>query len=130
MTRTLTAIVLAASTALAAPAMAGGTITFGYSAKNQDEANLMRLGMAIYTLGKDHHDNGQITEGGVRNAVDWVNPNTNTAYTEQNGNNHNGSMTMNGGGTKCALIQHGNGANNHVHAGSGDTCIVLGIGLD
>jgi len=131
MTRTLIALALAASTALAAvPASAGGTITFGYSAKNQDEANALRLGMALYTLGKDHHDNGKITESGVKNAVDWVNPNTNTAYVEQNGNGHSGGLALQGGGTKCALIQHGNGATNHVNAGAGDTCVVLGIGLN
>lgn len=126
----LAAIILAASTALAAPAMAGGTITFGYSAKNQDEANLMRLGMVVYELGKDHHKNGKITSQGAGAAAAILNPNGNVGIVDQYGNGHTGTMALNGNNTKCMMVQGGNGASNHVNAGPGETCVVFGIGLN
>ncbi len=126
----LAAITLVVSTALAAPALAGGTITFGYSAKNQDEANLMKLGMVAYELGKDHHKNGKITSQGAGAAAAILNPHGNAGIVDQYGNGHNGSMVLNGNGTKCMLVQGGNGASNHVNAAPGETCVVVGIGLD
>lgn len=129
MTRTFAALALIASTALAAPAMAGG-LTLGYSAKNQDEANLMRLGMAVYVLGKDHKQNGGITQNGVNNALSFITPGNNAIYTEANGNGHSNGVAVSGNDNKCAIVQHGNGHVNNTHLGGGETCIVLGIGFD
>ncbi len=128
MKTTFTALALAVSTAFAAPAMAGGTITFGYSAKTQDEANFMRAGMAIYTLAKDHHDNGRITEGAANTAIGIVTSNGNHAILDQQGNNHEAGMVMGNNGA-CMLVQRGNGATNYVDATSGMPCVVLGVGL-
>lgn len=126
---TLTALTLAISTAIAAPAMAGGTITFGYVAKNADEARLMRGGMAIYSLARDHEQNGKITNQGLGTAFGLMTGQGNHGILEQHGNNHNGGMVLNGN-SACALVQTGNGANNVVNANNGATCVMLGIGLN
>ena len=129
MKATFAAITLAVSTAIAAPAMAGGTITFGYTAKNQDEANAMRFGMALYTLAKDRKQNGQITQGAANTAIGIVTSSGNHAIIDQQGNNQEAGMVMGNNGA-CMLVQRGNGATNYVDASSGMPCVVLGVGLN
>lgn len=128
MKTTLTALTLAVSTALAVPATAGGTLTLGYVAKNNDEAMLMRGGMAAYLLMKDHEKNGKITGQGVGSALTLMQGTGNVGILEQHGNNHTAGMNLNGN-SACALVQTGNGASNVVNAGGGATCVMLGIGL-
>ena len=67
MKRTLTALTLAISTAIAAPAMAGGSISFTYEAQNADEANAIRAGLTLYQIVKDVETNGHITQNGINN---------------------------------------------------------------
>ncbi len=126
MKRILTALTLTAAAAIATPALAGGTVTFGYTAKNKDEANAMRAGLAIYSLARDIHTNGHVTQNGVANAAGIVQGGgNNKAIIHQDGNNHNGSITQLNGNNSCGLFQFGNGANGQVQQNGGETCIVV-----
>jgi len=126
MKRILTAATVAMAALTAAPVIAGQTLTFGYHAKNQKEADAMRAGLAIYTLVNDIHTNGHVTQNGFNNAAGIAQGGgNNRAFIHQNGRNHNGSITQMGGNNSCGLFQFGNGANGHVRQNGGGTCIVI-----
>ncbi|WP_172297722.1 curlin [Pseudoruegeria sp. HB172150] len=130
MKRTLTALTLALTTAFAVPAMAGGTITFGFNAKNQDEANAIRAGLAIYSLVKDIDTNGHITQNGINNAAGIAQGGKNNkGIIHQDGKNHDGTITQNGNNNACGLFQFGNGATGHVNQNGGEACLIFQAGF-
>lgn len=130
MKRILTAATVAVATLTALPVLAGQTLTFGYTAKTQEEAEAMRAGLAIYSLVNDIHTNGHVTQNGVNNAAGIVQGGgRNRAIIHQDGNNHNGSIYQTGGNNSCGLFQFGNGATGHVRQSGGQTCIVIQHGF-
>ncbi len=123
-------LMLALSTACAMPVWAGPTITFGYTAKNAEEAAALRAGLAIYGLAHDIHTNGHVTQNGANNAAGiFQGGGGNRAIIHQNGNNHSGSIRQTGGNNSCGLFQFGNGASGHVRQTGGQTCIVIQQGF-
>jgi minor curlin subunit len=133
MKRFLTAVTLAVTTAFtvpAAPAAAGGTITWGYTAKNESEARRMRAGLAIYSLFNDVRSNGHITQNGVNNAAGIAQGGRNNrAIIHQEGRDHSGSIAQRGDNNACGLFQYGRGATGHVRQSGGQTCIVIQRGF-
>ena len=131
MKRTLTALILAATTALAAPASAGGTITFGFTAQNADEANAIRTGLTLYQVFNDVHANGHISQNGLNNlAALGQSGHGHVGIIHQEGNNHEGSISQSGSNNSCGLFQFGNGASGHVNqSGHGEACLIFQAGF-
>ena len=93
MKRALLALTLATSTALAAPAMAGGTLSFNFDARNGDDANAIRTGLALYSIYNDVKSNGHVSQRGLNNmAALGQRGSGNVGIVHQDGNNHHGSL--------------------------------------
>jgi len=131
MKRTIIALSLALSTAIAAPAMAGGTISFGFDATNADDANAIRTGLAIYSIFNDVKTNGHVTQNGINNAAALGQHGSgNTGLIHQEGNNHNASLNQNGNNNSYGIFQFGNGANGNVNqTGNGAAGLLFQIGF-
>jgi minor curlin subunit len=121
-TKTIIAAALVAATAATTvPASAQGQISFGFSAQNQQERDLLTLGVVAY----------QIANGGDAGEVlSNVANGGSVGLVHQEGNGHNGSLVQNGGGNAGALIQLGNGANGHLNQNGGQGDLVIQIGLE
>lgn len=132
MKRTFTALTFALTTAIAAPALAGGIISFEVNPKNAKEAHAIRTGLAFYNVVNDIHSNGHITQNGVSNlAALGQSGNGNVGVIHQEGNNHDASLSQNGNGNAYGIFQVGNGASGHVRQhGNGGTGLLFQIGLD
>ncbi len=133
MQRILIAVTLAVTTAFtvpAAPAAAGGTITWGYTAKNESEARRMRAGLAIYSLLNGKRGNAQVNQNGDNNSAGILQGGrNNTAIVHQEGRDHSGSIAQGGDNNACGLFQYGRGANGHVRQSGGQTCVVIQRGF-
>ncbi len=131
MKRTLIALTLAATTAMSAPAMAGGTISFSVNAKNADEAQAIRTGLVLYQVFNNVQANGHITQNGINNpAALGQSGNGNIGVIHQEGDNHDASLSQNGNMNSCGIFQFGNGASGHVQQnGNGEACLVLQAGF-
>lgn len=131
MKRTMIALTLAASTALAAPAMAGGSFSFSIVAQNADDAQAIRTGLTLYQIVNDIQTNGHITQNGVNNIAALAQGGSNNVgVIHQEGNNHDASLHQAGSDQSCGIFQFGDGASNHVTQNTnGAACIVIGAGF-
>jgi minor curlin subunit len=131
MTRTLLALTLAASTAIAAPAMAGGTISFAFDARNAEDAQAIRAGLTFYRIVKDVKANGHVSQNGINNlAALGQHGNGNVGIIHQDGNNHDASLNQTGNGNSYGVFQVGNGASGHVdQTGNGQAGLLFQIGF-
>ncbi|KMW59008.1 hypothetical protein AIOL_003989 [Candidatus Rhodobacter oscarellae] len=128
--KTLTALTLAAATALAAPATAGGSINFVIDAKNPDEAQAIRTGLVIYQIFNDIQTDGHVSQNGIGNAAALLQGGGgNIGIIHQDGNGHDASLSQTGGGNSCGVFQFGNNASSHVSQTGGEACIVIGAGF-
>lgn len=132
MKRTLTALTLVISTAIAAPAVAGGVLSFVVNPTNADEANAIRTGLAFYNIVNDIKSNGHITQHGVNNlAALGQHGSGNVGVIHQEGNNHDASLRQNGNNNAYGIFQVGSGASGHVSQhGNGRTGLLVQIGFD
>ena len=132
MKRTLTALTFAISTAIAAPALAGGVISFEVNPTNVDEANAIRAGLALYNVVQDVQANGHITQNGLNNlAALGQHGSGNVGVIHQEGNSHDASLSQNGNHNAYGIFQVGNGASGHVSQyGNGGTGLLFQIGFD
>ena len=130
MKRTILALSLALSTAIAAPVMAGGTISFGFDARNADDANAIRTGLALYSIYSDVKAKGQITQKGTGNTAALMQRGKgNTGLIYQEGNRNNGSLTQTGNNNSYGIFQFGNGANGQVNqTGNGRAGLLFQVG--
>ncbi len=114
----ITQIIAAAAIATAsfsAPAIAGGSISFTIAPKNQDEAQAMRAGLAIYSLIKAVKGNGAINQHGFNNVAGIAqNGGGNFGVVHQEGDDHNGTLQQNGNHNSYGLFQFGKGTNGRV----------------
>lgn len=131
MQRTLTALILAAATAMTAPAIAGGSIAFTYSAKNADEAQAINAGLTMYQIINDVKTNGHISQNGANNIAALMQGGTgNVGVIHQEGDDHQASLTQTGNDQSCGIFQFGNGASNNVtQTADGAACISIGAGF-
>ncbi len=131
MKRTLTALTLAVSTALAAPALAGGVLSFELNAQNANEANAIAAGLTFYKVAKDIKTNGHITQNGINNlAALGQSGHGNVGLIHQEGNNHDASLSQTGNHNAYGIFQVGEGASGHVSQhGNGGAGILFQIGF-
>lgn len=130
MKRILTALTLAISTALAAPAMAGGTISFSINASNAEEANAIRAGLTLYQIVNDIDTNGHISQNGVNNIAALAQGGSgNIGIIHQEGNNHDATLIQQNGNNSCGVFQFGNSATANVQQSGGEACLVLQAGF-
>ncbi len=106
----LTAAILSLN---AAPAMAGGQITFGFSPSDRDQAQALDTGLKIFSLfqglsttGANVRQNGSFNSAGFNQ-----NGSGNHGLIFQNGNGHNGTINQNGSNNSCGLFQFGQATN-------------------
>jgi predicted lipoprotein with Yx(FWY)xxD motif len=131
MKRTLIALSLAISTAIAAPAMAGGTISFSIDAQNADDANAIRTGLALYSIFKDVKSNGSISQNGLNNmAALGQHGSGNVGVIQQDGNDHNAALNQTGNNNSYGIFQTGKGTNGQVsQTGNGLAGLLFQIGF-
>lgn len=107
----------------ASTAFAGGSFSVTVQPGNQDEANMMRAGLGIYSVVNQFQRGGGIKQKGIKNVAGVLqNGFGNHAVVHQEGKGHNGTIQQHGNGHSYGLFQFGKGANAHVvQRGSGQT---------
>jgi len=131
MKRTLTALTLGASTALAAPAVAGGVLSFEVTAQNAQQANAIHNGLIVYQVMNDIHTNGHVTQNGINNlAALGQSGHGNVGIIHQEGDNHDASLNQTGNHNSYGIFQVGDGASGHVNqTGNGEAGILFQVGF-
>jgi hypothetical protein len=121
--------VTVASTALTAPAAAGGSISFTVKPKNAKEEQAMKLGLGIYAI-VNAVNGGKITQNGTNNAAGLAQLGSgNFGVVHQEGSGHNGTLAQNGNGNAYGLFQFGKDTDNHVvQNGNGETGATFSFG--
>ena len=134
MTRTKTLIAAALATAIgsaafAAPASAGGSISFNIAPKNAKEEQAMKTGLAIYGI-VTAVKGGSIKQLGNNNAAGLAQFGSgNFGVVHQEGSGHNGTLTQNGNGNSYGVFQFGKNTNAHaVQNGNGGTGATFAFG--
>lgn len=114
MTTRFTRIVAAAVTATllglsAAPAMAAGQISIGFSPTDPDQAQAFGLGLQVFSLAKGFSGTGAngYQNGNGNSAGFNQNGSGNNGLIWQEGNGHNGTISQNGNNNSCGLFQFG-----------------------
>lgn len=127
MRTTLFALLVSASTALSAPAVAGGSLNFSYTARNAEEAKAIRTGLTLYRVAKDIRANGSVTQKGVANRAALAQRGRgNVGVIVQRGNNNDASLRQTGNGNSCGIFQFGGGSRADVSQdGNGAACLVI-----
>lgn len=131
MKRTLIALTLAASAALAVPAIAGGTISFAINARTADEASAIRTGLTLYQAVNDIKANGSISQNGIGNLAALAQGGSgNLGVIHQDGDNNDAALSQTGNNNSCGIFQFGNGASADVdQTGNGDACLLIQAGF-
>lgn len=111
-------------------AQAGGQIALSIQPGNAQEAQMMRVGLALFALHQDIQSNGHVTQIGVNNAAGIAQggPN-NQAIIHQEGCNHTGTINQQGGNNAHGLFQFGCNTNGHVSQSGGDTGLTFILGF-
>ena len=116
--KTLTAAALAITTLAAPAAFAGGSVSFEVNPTNADEANAIRLGLAIYQIANGA-DPAHVYQNGNGNAAGiGQSGGGNTGVVHQEGNGHTGTLAQNGCDS-YGIFQFGEGTNANVAQGNG-----------
>ena len=111
--KTLTAAALAITTLAAPAAFAGGSVSFEVNPTNADEANAIRLGLAIYQIANGA-DPAHVYQNGNGNAAGiGQSGGGNTGVVHQEGNGHHGTLAQNGCDS-YGIFQFGEGTNANV----------------
>jgi len=131
MTRTILALSLALCTVIAAPALAGGSFSLAIAARNADEANAIRTGLALYSIVNDVRTNGQVTQNGLNNmAALGQRGRGNVGIIRQDGNGHNASLNQTGNNNSYGIFQLGEGTSGRVEqVGNGAAGLLFQIGF-
>lgn len=103
-----------ASTAMIAPAHAGGSLSITLSPRNADEHRLMAAGLAIYAISQSIR-NGSISQRGSGNSAGLrQNGRGNLGVVHQEGQGHSGTLQQNGNRNSYGLFQFGRNTSSHV----------------
>lgn len=129
--KTLTAATLAIATLAAPAASAGGSVSFNVTPGNADEANAIRLGLALYGIAQNANGSAHVHQAGTGNGAGIAQSGTgNHGVVHQEGNGHRGTLSQNGCDS-YGIFQFGNGANADVAQGHGcQTGLLIQFGLD
>jgi len=130
MKRILSALILSAGTALAAPALAGGSVSFASNPTTADDARALALGLALYGVANDIRSNGHITQRGARNIAGLAQSGRgHYGVIHQDGRGHDASLTQRGAGNSYGIFQFGRGASGHVtQNGYGQSGVLIQYG--
>jgi hypothetical protein len=117
-TLALTSVALAAmigSATFAAPASAGGWLSFTYVPTNSRDAQDMRVGLALYSLFSGIHKSGSISQHGVDNRAGLAQRGLgNTGVIHQEGRGHSATLRQNGNDNAYGVFQFGKNTNANV----------------
>ena len=109
----LAAATLIGVTSFAAPAMAGGQISIGFSPTDPDQKQALGLGLKMFSLvqgmsatGANAYQNGNGNSAGIAQ-----NGSGNHGVIFQDGDGHNGTIEQNGNNNSCGLFQFGENTN-------------------
>jgi len=117
--KTLTAATIAIATLAAPMAIAGGSVSFELNPSNADEANAIRLGLAIYQIAQAAEGNAHVYQNGNGNGAGiGQSGGYNTGVVHQEGNGHHGTLAQNGCDS-YGIFQFGEGTNANVAQGNG-----------
>ena len=117
--KTLTAAALALATLAAPMASAGGSISFEVNPTNADEANAIRLGLALYGIAQAIEGNAHVHQAGNGNGAGiGQSGGGNFGVVHQEGNGHTGTLAQNGCDS-YGIFQFGQGTNANVAQGNG-----------
>ncbi|SFP76008.1 hypothetical protein [Tranquillimonas alkanivorans] len=113
-TRIATAATLALSLGFAAPAAAGGSVTFNFAPRGDGARTLGAL-LSAYALTKDLENEAEVRQRGEDNTAGTRQRGRgNRALIEQDGAGHEGSISQTGNGNLYGLFQKGRGTTAHV----------------
>lgn len=130
--KTFTAAALVAVTAFSAvPAVAGGQLSFTVNPGNQQEADAIRAGLAIYQIVQGVESGAYVNQNGSLNgaAIAQVANGGSNGVIHQEGNGHNAILDQQGHGQSHGIFQFGNGANANVtQVANGETGLTFQFG--
>lgn len=93
------------------PAAADGVLSLTLTPRNQDEADLMRLGLGLYALRQQIRDDGTIRQSGAANVAALLQSGSgNWGLIQQRGSGHDATLAQAGGGNAHAIFQTGKNA--------------------
>jgi hypothetical protein len=130
---TLTASLVAgmiATAGFAAPAMAGGSISFSFMPTNPSDAQGLQAGLQIYSLFNSLRQGANIKQRGKHNIAGiGQNGAGNQGIIYQEGSNHSATLAQNGNNNTYGIFQFGRGTNvNVVQNGYGGTGTTFAFG--
>lgn len=129
LSRTLLAATLAAATATAPlAAAASGQVSINIAPQNAQDAQMLRLGLALYALHNDIQSNGHVTQRGVNNAAGIAQGASDQAIIHQEGRGHTGTIEQTGGNNAYGLFQFGQNTNAQVVQTGGQSGLTLQFG--
>ena len=119
------------SAPLATTAYAGGTLSFGFNAKNQEEAAAVQTGLLIYKLVQKKKGDAVVSQNGNGNAAGiGQNGSGHTGVVHQDGDGHTGTINQCGNNNSFGLFQFGKNANGNVNqCGNGKAGAMVQIGF-
>jgi hypothetical protein len=116
----LTALIVG-STAISAPAAAGGSISFTYATHNAKQARALQTGLELYGIVSKLKSGGNIKQVGLNNlaglgqngsdnlGIIYQKGNGNAATLQQNGNANSYGIFQFGKGSQAQVVQNGYG---------------------
>ncbi len=131
MKRTVLALGLVLGTAISAPAMAGGTVSFNVNPRNGDEARAVQRGLTMYQHFKGGSAGGVVSQNGRNNfAALRQRGNANVGIIRQEGRDHDASLSQSGNGNSYGVFQFGKGTRSNVtQTGNGQTGLLFQYGF-
>ena len=123
-------IVAAVAACLAAPALAGGSVSLSINAANSRDAQALRAGLVLYGIVQDIQSNGHVTQRGLGNAAALAQSGGgHLGVIHQDGFGHDGSLTQVGRGNAFGLFQFGRDTSGHVvQTGRGQSGVTIQYG--
>lgn len=122
---------IAAATLAPVPAEAGsgGQVALSLAPQNAQDAQIMRLGLALFALHQDIDANGHVTQTGIGNAAGIYQggPN-NQAIIHQQGCNHTGTISQHNGNNAAGLFQFGCNTTGHIAQTGNNTALTVIFG--
>ena len=122
------ALAATATLPLATPAAAGGSVSINVAPSNAQEAQALRLGLALYALHNDIESNGHVTQSGVNNAAGIYQGSSDQAIIHQEGSGHTGTIEQTDGNNSYGLFQFGQNTDAAIQQTGGQTGLTLQFG--
>ena len=123
----LRAAVLAVLAGTAGPAIAENVISLSLTARNTQEADLLRLGLALYAINRQTRDGAMIDQTGHNNSAGITQGDPGSfALIQQRGRDHFATLEQLGTAGAYAIFQSGKGAVAQVGDGKAGVLIQFG----